>query len=70
MEIVWANNFVPPDEIARKLVDYLMLSGSRVIVNRLGTGTSVGYISDLKDGGADIYSIGINNPNACDSGPF
>ena len=69
VEIVWANNFVPPDDIARKLVDYLMLSGSRVIVNRLGTGTSVGYISDLKDGGADIYSIGINNPNACDSGP-
>lgn len=69
VEIVWANNFVPPDDIARKLVDYLMLSGSRVIVNRLGTGTSVGYISDLKAGGADIYSIGINNPNACDSGP-
>lgn len=69
VEIVWANSFVPSDDIAKKLVDYLVKGGNRVIVNRLGTGTSVKYVADLHDQGQDLYSIGINNPNACDSGP-
>jgi len=69
VEIVWANSFVPSDDIAKKLVDYLIAGGNRVIVNRLGTGTTVKYVADLHDQGQNLYSIGINNPNACDSGP-
>ncbi len=69
VEVVWANNFVPSDDITRKLVDYLVSGGNRVIVNRLGLGTAVSYVSELAGKGQDLYSIGINNPNACDSGP-
>jgi simple sugar transport system substrate-binding protein len=69
VEVVWANDFVPSDDITKKLVDYLVAGGNRVIVNRLGLGTAVSYVSDLHGMGKDLYSIGINNPNACDSGP-
>jgi simple sugar transport system substrate-binding protein len=69
VEVVWANDFVPSDAITGKLVDYLIAGGNRVIVNRLGLGTAVTYVGGLAAGGKDVYSIGINNPNACDSEP-
>jgi simple sugar transport system substrate-binding protein len=69
VEIVWANSFVPSDDISKKLVDYLIAGGSKVIVNRLGLGTVVEYVNQLKSKGTDVYSVAINNPNACDSGP-
>jgi hypothetical protein len=46
-----------------------VVGGNRVIVNRLGLGTAVSYVNDLHGTGKDLYSIGINNPNACDFGP-
>lgn len=69
VEIVWANSFVPPDAIADKLVDYLIQGGNRIIVDRLGTAHVPKYVSQLHEAGQDLYSIGINNPNACDLGP-
>jgi basic membrane lipoprotein Med (substrate-binding protein (PBP1-ABC) superfamily) len=68
VEVVWANDFVPSDDVTKKLVDYLVAGGNRVIVNRLGLGTAVSYVNELATGGKDLYSIGINNPNACDFG--
>jgi basic membrane lipoprotein Med (substrate-binding protein (PBP1-ABC) superfamily) len=69
VEVVWANDFVPSDTVTRKLVDYLITGGNGVIVNRLGLGNAVTYVSELHGQGKEVYSIGINNPNACDSGP-
>ncbi len=69
--VAWANDFVPPDDISRKLVDYLIATKSKVIANRLGTGVSVTYIEELhkKQEFKDIYSTALNNENACSFGP-
>lgn len=69
VEVVWANNFVPSDDVARKLVDYLVAGGNEVIVNRLGKGTAVSYVSQLAAGGQPLYSMGLDNETACDLGP-
>lgn len=69
VEVVWANSFVPDDAIAKKLVDYLVAGENRVIVNRLGKGTAVSYVNQLATGGADLFSMGLDNENACDLGP-
>jgi simple sugar transport system substrate-binding protein len=68
VEVVWANDFVPSDIVTRKLVDYLITGGNGVIVNRLGLGNAVTYVQELHSQKKNVYSIGINNPNACDSG--
>ncbi|MBK8259073.1 MAG: BMP family ABC transporter substrate-binding protein [Polyangiaceae bacterium] len=69
VEVVWANNFVPDNAIAQKLVDYLVTGGNRIIVNRLGKGTAVSYVSQLASAGADLFSMGLDNDTACGLGP-
>ncbi len=69
VEVVWANNFVPDNAVAKKLVDYLIEGGNRVIVNRLGKGTAVSYVQELASGGNDVFSMGLDNETACNLGP-
>lgn len=68
VEVIWANSFDPSPEVTGKLVDYLVTGGNRIIVNRLRSRTVNDYVDALPTS-PRIYSIGLNNIDACASTP-
>jgi hypothetical protein len=72
VEIVWANSFVPTDDVEKKMVDYLVAGGNELLVNRMGAlnETFLTYAATKQSAtGGPIYTIALDNQDACKFAP-
>jgi basic membrane lipoprotein Med (substrate-binding protein (PBP1-ABC) superfamily) len=68
VEIVWANSFVPSEDVQKKMVDYLVEGGNEILVNRMGARNEVFFkhlLTKKSATGGLVYGIGLDNPDVC-----